>query len=123
MTTTIPHDRADQLQRVELGLFRGEEIYALYDCTGAGTGFVGVTNLRVVLRDDPFVEGRSAVTSLPIRSIDAVSFVLDRSLFGRHLTSATIAITSGSTVREATFRGEDRARHVHDTILWLLTQG
>jgi hypothetical protein len=123
MTTTIPHDRAEQLQKVQQGLIRGEEVYAVYDCTGSGTGFVGVTNLRVVLQDNSFVGGRSAVTSLPIRSIDAVSFVLDRSLFGRILTSATIAITSGTTVREATFRGEDRARHVHDTILWLLMQG
>lgn len=122
MSSNIPHDKADQLQKVEQGMIHGEQIFAVYDCTGAGTGFVGVTNLRVILQDNSFVGGKSAVTSLPIRSISAISFVSDKSMFGKFASSATVAIASGSTVREATFRGDDKAKHIHDTILWLITQ-
>jgi hypothetical protein len=121
VSSSIPHDKADQLQKVQQGLIEGEQIYAVYDCTGAGTGFVGVTNLRVILQDNSFGGGKSAVTSLPIRSVSAVSFVSDKSMFGKFFASATVAIASGSTVREATFRGDDKARHIHDTILWLIT--
>ena len=39
------------------------------------------------------------------------------------LTDLTLAIVSGSTVREATFRGIDKAKHIHDTVLWLITRG
>jgi hypothetical protein len=120
--TTIPHDKPDQLQKILAGLIQGEQVYAVYDCTGAGTGFVAVTNLRVILQDNSFVGGKSAVTSLPVKSISSVSFVSDKSMFGRFFASATIAITAGSTVREATFRGDDKAKHIHDTILWLLTR-
>jgi hypothetical protein len=120
--TTIPHDKPDQLQKILAGLIEGEQVYAVYDCTGAGTGFVAVTNLRVILQDNSFVGGKSAVTSLPVKSVSSVSFVSDKSMFGRFFASATIAITAGSTVREATFRGDDKAKHIHDTILWLLTR-
>ncbi len=101
----IPHDEGDQLQKVEQGLIQGEQIFAVYDCTG----FVGVTTFRVILQDNSFVGGKSAVTSLPIRSISAVSFVSDKSVFGTFASSATVAIASGSTVRDATFRGDDKA--------------
>lgn len=121
--TDIPHDKPDQLQKILDGLIQGEECYAVYDCTGAGTGFVGVTNHRVVLQDNSFVGGRVAVTSVPIRSISAVSFVSDKSVFGKFASSATIAIRAGQTVSEATFRGTEKAKHIHDTILWLMTQG
>ncbi|GEN80523.1 hypothetical protein [Actinotalea fermentans] len=121
-TNAIPHDKADQLQKVLDGLIQGEQCFAVYDCTGAGTGFVGITNQRVVLQDNSFVGGKVAVTSIPIRAISAVSFVSDKSMFGKFASSATIAIQSGSTMREATFRGTDKAKHIHDTILWLLAQ-
>ncbi len=118
----IPHDKPDQLQKVMEGLIQGEQVFAVYDCTGAGTGFVGVTNLRVILQDNSFVGGKVAVTSLPIKSIAAISFVSDKSMFGKFASSATIAIQTGSAVREATFRGTDKAKHIHDTILWMMTQ-
>ena len=119
---TIPHDKAEQLEKVQAGLLEGERIVAVYDCTGAGTGFLAVTDLRVIIQDKSFVGGRTAVTSLPVRSISSVSFVADKSAFGRFLTSATVAFTVGSSTHEATFRGEDKARHVHDTVLALVTR-
>jgi len=122
-TATIPHDKSEQLEKVQAGLIAGEQVYAVYDCTGSGTGFLGVTSLRVILQDKSFVGGKSAITSLPIRSVTAVSFVSDKSVFGKFSSSATLAITAGSTVYEATFRGDDKARHVHDTVLWLISAG
>ena len=61
---------------------------------------------------------QAAVTSLPYKNIQAVSFVSDKSMFGRFASSSTIAITTGNSIREATFRGEDKAKYIHDTILW-----
>ncbi|MGY4645725.1 PH domain-containing protein [Cellulomonas sp. URHB0016] len=118
----IPHDKPEQLEKVLAGLIDGEQVLAVYDCTGAGTGFLAVTSLRVIIQDKSFVGGRTAVTSLPLRSISSVSFVADKSAFGRFLTSATVAFTVGSSTHEATFRGEDKARHVHDAVLTLVTR-
>lgn len=111
------YDKQDQYDKIQQALLPGEQIVAVYDCTGAGTGFVGVTDRRVVLQDNSFVGKKQAVTSLPYRQIQSISFVSDKSVFGKFTSSSTIAITSGGEVREATFRGDDKARHVHDTIL------
>ena len=112
------YDRQEQWDKVQAGLISGENLLAVFDCTGVGTGFVGVTNKRVVLQDNSFVGKKSAVTSLPYKSIQAVSFVSDKSMFGKFVSSSTIAITAGGNVREATFRGEEKAKYIHDTILW-----
>lgn len=110
-------DKQDQWDKVEAGLLQGEQLLAVYDCTGTGTGFVGVTNLRVVLQDKSFVGNRQAVTSIPFRQVQAVAFVSDKSMMGRFASSSTVAITAGGVVHEATFRGDDKARWVHDTVL------
>ncbi|HEY0217371.1 MAG TPA: hypothetical protein VGC57_13365 [Cellulomonas sp.] len=121
-TQNIPHDKGDQLQSVLAGLIAGEQVFAVYDCHGSGTGFVAVTSLRVIFQDNSFIGGKSAVTSLPIRSIQSVSFLSDKSMFGRFSSSATVAITAGSRTVEATFRADDKAKHIHDTILWLISR-
>lgn len=111
-------DKQEQWDKVQAGLLSNEQLLAVFDCTGVGTGFVGVTNRRLVLQDNSFVGKQQAVTSIPYRQVQAVSFVSDKSAFGRFASSSTIAITVGGTVREATFRGEDKARFIHDTALW-----
>ncbi len=116
MTETF--DKQDQYDKIAAGLLSGEQLIAVYDCTGVGTGFVGVTNKRVVLQDNSFVGKKAAVTSLPYKNIQSVSFVSDKSVFGKFNSSSSIAITAGGNVREATFRGDEKAKHIHDTILW-----
>ena len=114
----VPHDKLDQLEKVQAGLIQGESLLAVFDCTGVGTGFVGVTDKRVVLQDNSFVGKRQAVISIPYRQVQAVSFVSDKSMFGSFVSSSTVALTSGGVVREATFRGVDKAKYVHDTLLY-----
>lgn len=49
--TSGPNDEPEQLRQIQDGLLEGEQIQAVYDCTGAGTGFVGVTDRRLILQD------------------------------------------------------------------------
>ncbi|MDQ3601884.1 MAG: hypothetical protein M3408_11710, partial [Actinomycetota bacterium] len=74
-------DEQDQLDKMEVGLLEGETVIAVYD--GGDTGFIGLTDRRVVVQDNTFDGGRSALTSLPYRRIDAVSFVSDTSESGK----------------------------------------
>ena len=73
-------DEQDQLDKVEVGLLEGETVIAVYD--GGDTGFIGLTDRRVILQDNAFDGNRSALTSVPYRRIDAVSFVSDTSESG-----------------------------------------
>ena len=45
----IAHDKADQLQKIQQLLLQGEQVFAVYDGKGAGTGFIGLTDRRVIL--------------------------------------------------------------------------
>lgn len=111
-------DKPEQYEQIRSGLLEGEQVIAVYDAIGIGTGFVAITSLRVVLQDNSFVGKRTALTSIPYRRVTAVSFVSDRSMFGKLASTSQIAVAAGAQTYEVEFRGVDKARHVHDVILW-----
>ncbi|WP_346926146.1 PH domain-containing protein [uncultured Arthrobacter sp.] len=116
--TQVIHDRYEQLEQINAGLLQGETVYAVYDCIGVGTGFVGITNMRVILQDKSFVGNKLAIVSIPYRNIRSVSMLSNKSMMGRFASTSSIAIDTGGGVKEADFRGDDKARHAHDLILW-----
>jgi hypothetical protein len=114
---TVPHDRPEQLQQVQAGLMQGEQIIAVYDAIGVGTGFLGLTDRRVVLQDKSFMGKKVAITSIPYSKITSVSVVSNKSLAGSFFSSGSIAINVGTHVYEVDFRGEQKSHHVHSVIL------
>lgn len=115
-------DRRDQLEQIQQGLIQGEEVLAVYDCVGVGTGFLGLTTLRVVFQDKSFVGKKHAITSVPYRQIRSVSVVSDKSMGGKLFSSSSIAIDAGGTIHQADFRGEDKAANAHNVVLWYITR-
>jgi PH (Pleckstrin Homology) domain-containing protein len=111
-------DKQDQFDKIRAGLLDGERIIAVYDGKGAGTGFIGVTDRRVIVQDNSFAGKKTALTSVPYRRITAVSYLADKSMFGKFASSSTIAISAGGKDYEVEFRGEEKAKHVHDVVLW-----
>ena len=116
--TQIQFDKQDQLQRVQDGLMDGDNLFAVYDGKGMGTGFIGLTDRRVIIQDNSFVGGKVALTSLPYKRIQSVSYVSDKSMFGKFVASSTVVFTVGDgKSHEVEFRGVEKARHAHDVIL------
>lgn len=112
------YDKRDQLQQVQDGLLDGEAVYAVYDAIGAGTGFIGITDRRVILQDKSFVGKKIAVTSIPYNRITSVSVVSDRTWTGSFFSTSTIALTTSHGTHEVDFRGNEKAHHAHNLILW-----
>jgi len=108
-------DVQDQLDKVEVGLLEGETAIAVYD--GGDTGFIGLTDRRVIVQDNAFNGKRSALTSVPYRRIDAVSFVSDTSESGEFTFSPAVGISAGGKVYEIRLSRQDKARHVHEVVL------
>ncbi|MFC5747310.1 PH domain-containing protein [Actinomadura rugatobispora] len=113
----IPHDRSGQLKQIESGLLPGEQIIAVYDAVGAGTGFIGLTDRRVIIQDKSFVGKRIAITSVPYSRISSVSVVSNKSFAGSFFSSGAIAIHVGTQLYEVEFRGEEKTHHVHNVIM------
>src|SRR3954466_10138786 len=120
--TDVIYDNKGQLQQIESGLLDGEQIIAVYDAIGAGTGFLGLTNRRVIVQDKSFVGKKVAITSIPYSKITSVSVVSNKSWAGQFFSSGAIAIHVGTHTYEVEFRGDQKGRHVHNVILHYLTQ-
>jgi hypothetical protein len=112
------YDRKEQLDQVFSGLLEGETVYAVYDAIGAGTGFLGMTDRRVILQDKSFAGKKIALTSVPYSRISSVSVVSDKSWTGQFFSTSSIAITTSHGVHTVEFRGSEKAHHAHNLILW-----
>lgn len=119
----VAYDRQDQLQQIESGLLQGERLYAVYDCKGVGTGFMAMTDRRVILQDKSFIGRHTAIISVPYTRIYEVAVVSDKSWAGQFFSSSSIAFRASSQVHEATFWTSEKAHHAHNLILWHVLQG
>jgi hypothetical protein len=113
----VPFDKRDQLRQIQSGLLEGEQILAVYDAIGVGTGFIGLTDRRVIVQDKSFVGKKVAITSIPYSRISSVSVVSNKSWVGSYFSSGSIAINVGTHTYEVDFRGNQKAQHVHNVIL------
>ena len=114
----IAYDKDDQLEKIQAGLLQGETLFAVYDGIGVGTGFIGLTDRRIILQDNSFMGKKIAMTSLPYSRVNAVSMVSDKSMFGKFASTSSISVSAGGREYEIQFRGDDKAKHAHDLILW-----
>lgn len=118
---TPAFDRQDQLHQIQSGLLQGETVIAVYDAIGAGTGFLALTDRRVIVQDKSFVGKRVAITSIPYAKITSVSVVNNKSVAGSFFSSGSIAIHVGTLTYEVEFRGNVKSQHVHNVILYYIS--
>jgi hypothetical protein len=115
----VVFDRPDQLEKIRSGLLPGEEIEAVFDLKGSGSGFMDITSKRIIFQDNSWVMNTKAVVSIPysrvhtIAAEDAVGLFTGRGFF----SSSTIVITTSAAPRSFQFRGADKAHIAHNLIL------
>ena len=117
MAEEIYFDKKEQLQIVQNSLLPDETVFAVYDGKDVGTGFIGLTDRRVILEDISIAGGRVAVSSVPYSKVTAVSYASNASVFGRFTEETTVAIHTSHGTYEVLLRGSDKAKHTHDVIL------
>lgn len=128
MDTQTAFDRQDQLQLIQSGVLSGEHLLAVYDEKGFGTGFVAVTDRRLLVQNPSFIHlgtGRKKVAtiSLPYSRIVEVGLLSDRSVFGTFFSSAEVYVRrSAGDVHAAVLRSPDKAKYVHDVVLHYITE-
>jgi hypothetical protein len=88
------YDQQGQYDKIVQGLMAGEQVIAVYDAIGAGTGFIGLTDKRAIFQDNSLVGKKVALTSVPYSQITSVSFVSDKSILGKWASSSAIAIST-----------------------------
>src|SRR5215213_6637250 len=89
-------DKKEQLKKIESGLLRSEQVYAVFDMKGGGTGFLGVTNKRLIIYDKAFMRKMKATVSLPLSRIQSIAAQDESGLFsGRgYFASSVLVVTT-----------------------------
>lgn len=114
-TSETLFDKKDQLEQIVPWLLEGERLYAVFDCKGAGTGFIAITDKRLLFYDKAFMRKRKALTSVPFNKITAVSSVDEgRGLFG---ATSELVVKTGTEEFEFEFRGGDKAQKAYQFIM------
>lgn len=107
-------DRQDQLDRIKAYLLPGEILFAVYDCKGAGTGFVGVTDRRIIFYDQGvFMTKKKSMISIPYDKMIGVASADEGVLF--KTSEITLLTAAGNFNFE--FRGSEKAHWVYQHIL------
>ena len=111
----VDYDNKSQLERIQGGLVPGERLYAVYDMRGGQTGFVGLTDRRVILQDEGIIRKRKSIVSIPYSHI-AMLASKDEGRAIRASSELTI-VTSAGREFDLQFRSGDKAERAYSLII------
>lgn len=109
------YDNRGQLDRIVAYLIPSEQLYAVFDCKGGGTGFVGITDRRVIFYDQGVLFKKKSMVSIPYNQVVGVGSADEGMIF----TKSEISLITGAGTFSFEFRGADKA---HAAYRYILTQ-
>ena len=112
---TVRYDIKNQLERIQAYCIDGETLAAVWDCKGGGSGFVGVTDQRIIFYDQGVVMKHKAMISIPYNQIIGVSSADEGFIF----TTSEITLITAAGRFSFVFRGADKA---HWTYRYIMNQ-
>ena len=113
-------DKKDQLEKIESVCLPDEVIRAVFDLKGAGTGFLGITDKRIIYYDKAFLTKKKALVSIPHNRIACVASEDHKGLLirsGFFVTDNLTITPVGMEPKTFEFRGGDKAHQAHDILM------
>ena len=107
------HDKKNQLERIKPYVIAGEVLHAVFDCKGSGTGFVGITDRRVIFYDQSFFSKKKQMVSVPFRNVIGITSVDE----GTFLKTSEITLLTSVGNFAFQFRGADKAHWTYEFIM------
>ena len=119
MSVQVEYDNKSQMERIAQLVIPGETLYAVLDEKGRGTGFVGITDRRLIFMDQGVVRKNKTLVSLPFSRITVVASEDAGSLlFG----SSKLVVVAGSQSWDFEFRSNEKAHRAYQLIMANLLQ-
>jgi len=113
-------DKKEQLDKVEDFCLANEVIRAVFDLKGVSSGFLAVTDKRLIFYDKEFLKKQKAVVSLPYSRITQVASDDDTGLLirrGFFVSDKLYVYPQGQDPKVFEFRGGDKAHMAHYMIM------
>ncbi len=114
MSQQVDYDNKKQMERIQGGLVPGETLYAVYDLKGAGSGFVGITDRRVIIQDEGRVRKHRSLISIPYSRI---TYLASKDEGGIMRATSELTIVAGSHEFDLDFRSGDKAERAYTYIV------
>jgi hypothetical protein len=111
-TQKVIFDKQDQLNRINEYVIPGETLYAVYDCKGGGTGFVGITDQRVIFYDQAFFRKKKSMISIAYNRVIGIASADE----GTFLKTSEITLITAAGNFSFEFRGADKAHWAYEFI-------
>ena len=115
MVADVIFDKEDQLKRIQQYIIPRETLVAVYDCKGAGSGFFGITDQRIIFYDQAFFRKKKSMISIPYNRVIGIS----SSDEGTFLKTSEIVLITAAGNFSFEFRGADKA---HRTYRYIMNQ-
>ena len=108
------YDNKKQFNRIKAYIIPGETIYAVFDCKGAGTGFVGITDQRIIFYDQGVLLKKKTMVSIPYNRVVGVA---SRDEGGVVFKTSEITLITAAGKFSFEFRGSDKAHWAYRFIM------
>lgn len=112
MTETY-YDNKGQYDRIKAYLIPGEDLYAVFDCKGGGTGFAGITDRRIIFYDQGLFLKKKSMISIPYNQVIGIASVDEGMIF----QTSEITLITGAGRFSFEFRGGDKAHKAYAYIM------
>lgn len=116
------YDKKDQMEKIQALVIPGEQLLAVYDMKGGGTGFIGITDLRLIFLDESFMRKSKALVTVPFTKLTAVAVEDTGRTLNPFGATSKLQITAGSREWEFEFRSNDKAHRAYVLIMSNLLQ-
>ena len=113
-------DKKEQLEKVEDFCLQNEVIRAVFDLKGISSGFLAITDKRLIFYDKEFLKKEKAVVSLPYGRITQVASDDDKGILVRRgffVSDKLYIYPQGQEPKVFEFRGGDKAHMAHYMIM------
>ncbi|MDP9381551.1 MAG: PH domain-containing protein [Chloroflexota bacterium] len=112
-------DHRRQLQQLQPYIRPGEILHAVFDMKGGGTGFMGITNKRIIVYDQAFLGKRKVMVTVPFSKITRIASEDESGSFlsPTWRPSSKLTVWVGSDSYDFDFRGADKAHTAYELIV------
>ena len=115
-------DKRDQLDKIQSLVIEGEVLYAVYDMKGGGTGFMGISDLRLIFMDESFFRKSKALVTVPFTQITAIGVEDSGRSLNPFAATSKLFVTAGTREWEFEFRSNEKAHKAYKLIMSNLLQ-
>ena len=116
----VEFDKKNQLDRIKAYVVPGEILFAVYDLKGGGTGFVGLTDKRLIFYDQAFLKKKKAMVSVPYTHVTSIA---SEDSGGVLFATSTLHVTTAAgSEYELVFNSSDKAHRAYTIITTQILQ-